>query len=265
MTGAGAECGLAALNTPRAWATDLVACVGVGALLGAVGPFGSFFNDDLPVRVAYWTLVLLLSGAVLGAAVRWVWPRARGRGVPVWVWVPGLALVTAPLLALGSRMIATAFWPRIGEAVGWIEWTGQVVMISAAWLALYVAVRSRAGPTARASGSVVRDAAPPILDRLPPRLGRELLCLQMEDHYVRLHTTTGSTLVLMPLGRAVAELGALEGMQVHRSWWVARHAVEGVVHDGRNLKLRLAGGLEAPVARARVGELRARGWLNDTA
>ena len=31
------------------------------------------------------------------------------------------------------------------------------------------------------------------LDRLPPRLGRDLLCLQMEDHYVRAHTARGPT------------------------------------------------------------------------
>ncbi|MFV4649348.1 LytTR family DNA-binding domain-containing protein, partial [Mycobacterium tuberculosis] len=67
-----------------------------------------------------------------------------------------------------------------------------------------------------------------LLDRLPPRLGRNLLCLRMEDHYVRAHTDRGSDLLLMPLKAAVAELGEVEGMQVHRSWWVARSAVAEV-------------------------------------
>lgn len=264
MNEAGADCGLRALNTPRAWAVDLAACAAVGVLLGAVGPFGSFFNDALPVRIAYWMIVLLLAGAVFGAGVRWLWPRARRKGVPAWAWAPGLALGLGVPLTVLTRLVASAFWPRIGQAVGVVEWYGQVVMIGLVWLALYVAFRSRTGTAGRPSESGTGEA-PRILDRLPGRLGRDLLCLQMEDHYVRLHTPEGSVLVLMPLGRAVAELGSLEGMRVHRSWWVARHAVEGVVHDGRNLRLRLTSGLEAPVARAKVGELRARGWLDSAA
>lgn len=264
MTEAGADCGLRALNTPRAWAVDLAACAAVGVLLGVVGPFGSFFNDELPVRVAYWTTVLLLAGGAFGAAVRWLWPRARRHGVPVWAWVPGLALVLSVPLTVLTRLVASAFWRRIGEAVGPVEWYGQVVMIGLVWLALYVAFRSRTGSAGRPAEPAVGEA-PRILDRLPGRLGRDLLCLQMEDHYVRLHTPQGSVLVLMPLGRAVAELGSLEGMRVHRSWWVARHAVEGVVQDGRKLRLRLTSGLEAPVARAKVVELRALGWLDRAA
>ena len=84
----------------------------------------------------------------------------------------------------------------------------------------------------------------------------------MEDHYVRIHTPHGSTLVLSPLGRAIEAIGDLEGLQVHRSWWVARHAVEVAVYEGRNLKLRLTGGIEAPVARNQVARLKAAGWLD---
>ena len=98
-------------------------------------------------------------------------------------------------------------------------------------------------------------------DRLPARLGRTVLCLQMEDHYVRVHTPEGSALVLMSLSQAMAGLKDVDGAQTHRSWWVARAGVTGVVEDGRNMRLRLAGGLEAPVSRARVGALREEGWL----
>ena len=59
----------------------------------------------------------------------------------------------------------------------------------------------------------------------------------------------------------MAGLKDVDGAQTHRSWWVARGGVLGVVEDGRNMRLRLAGGLEAPVSRARVGALREEGWL----
>jgi hypothetical protein len=107
-----------------------------------------------------------------------------------------------------------------------------------------------------------RDTGAGFFDRLPPRLGRDLLCLQMEDHYVRAHTARGSDLVLIPLKDAIAELGAIEGPQVHRSWWVARAAVVEPVVSRRNLSLRLSNGLAVPVSRASVVRLRAAGRLN---
>ena len=65
-----------------------------------------------------------------------------------------------------------------------------------------------------------------------------------------------------PMARdAMAHVAHIEGQQVHRSWWVARLAVEDVRRDGRNVRLVLAGGLEAPVARAQVSELRDAGWF----
>ena len=78
---------------------------------------------------------------------------------------------------------------------------------------------------------------------------------------MRVHTALGSELILLRMRDAVAELDGIDGAQVHRSWWVARDAVEDVKRDGRNLRLVLTGGLEAPVSRARVAELKDSGWL----
>ncbi|MGO4410050.1 MULTISPECIES: LytTR family DNA-binding domain-containing protein [unclassified Brevundimonas] len=66
------------------------------------------------------------------------------------------------------------------------------------------------------------------------------------------------------LSQAITGLKDVEGAQTHRSWWVARASLAGVVEDGRKLRLRLTDGLEAPVSRARVGVLREEGWLTAT-
>lgn len=248
------------LNTPRMWAIDLAAGAVAGIVLGVVGPFGSFFNDTLSVRLAYWMAVCLLSALGVGVAVRLVWPAARRRGLDAWMWIPIVAVVLSAPLGLAARLIAVALWPGIREAVGGIEWYGQTLLIELVYMSLYVAAHARANAGAEAAKACEGGAR--MLDRLPPRLGRDLLCLQMEDHYVRLHTTEGSALVLSPLARAIEQVGDLEGLRVHRSWWVARHAVRGVAHDGRNLRLLLTSGLEAPVARAKVAELKAAGWLD---
>lgn len=242
------------LNTPRIWLTDLAACAMVGVILGVVGPFGSFFNDSLPVRIAYWMSVLLISGVIFGLALRWAWPRARRRGLAAWAWVPVLVLVVSTAPALASRVIAMGLWPGIRHAVGPAEWYGQTVLVGLVYVGLYMALRSRTA-TGGGEGKTVTARV------LPRRLDQSLVCLQMEDHYVRIHTRTGSELVLMSLSQAIAGLEGVEGLQTHRSWWVARSAVTGLVEDGRNLRLMLSNGLEAPVSRTRVAELRAAGWL----
>ncbi|MBA2770773.1 MAG: LytTR family transcriptional regulator DNA-binding domain-containing protein, partial [Sphingomonas sp.] len=100
------------------------------------------------------------------------------------------------------------------------------------------------------------------LERLPMAIRHQLIALEMEDHYVRAHAPGTSILVLLRMRDAVAELADIDGERVHRSWWVRRDAVERVAGGGRNLRLILTGGIEAPVARERVATLRAAGWMD---
>ena len=70
------------------------------------------------------------------------------------------------------------------------------------------------------------DAA--LLARLPARSRAELLHLRMQDHYVEVHTAAGSELLLLRFRDALREVEDINGLQVHRSHWVARDAVVGV-------------------------------------
>lgn len=240
----------------RAAAAGFAVSTAVGLALGVIGPFGSYLSGTLPVRTAYWVVCLwagwLAFGVSLPVLSRW----AQARRISAWLWTPAaVALLT--LLPVGlSRALAVRLWPVVGQ-VSWLEWYGQGLVISAlATAGMTWATRPR-GATADKPDAESVDPR----DRLPARLGRTVLCLQMEDHYVRVHTPQGSALVLMSLSQAMAGLKDLDGAQTHRSWWVARAGVVGAVEDGRNTRLRLAGGLEAPVARSRLGALREAGWL----
>lgn len=84
--------------------------------------------------------------------------------------------------------------------------------------------------------------------RLPLDVRGRLVCLEMEDHYVRVHTDRGSALVLLRLSDAIAEAHPVQGRQVHRSWWVSDEAVEGFERVGRVGALRLSNGVRAPVS-----------------
>ncbi len=98
------------------------------------------------------------------------------------------------------------------------------------------------------------DGADPIagfLERLPVKFRTaDLYAISSEDHYLRVHTSLGEELILMRLADAVRELTQVDGLQVHRSWWVAKSGVtDEKKADGRSF-LILPTGTEVPVSRS---------------
>ena len=89
-----------------------------------------------------------------------------------------------------------------------------------------------------------------VLLRLPHEFGRDILALEAEDHYVRVHTARGDTLVLGSLSDAIRDVEAsgFAGQRTHRSWWVANSAVVANDQRGRVVVLRLTNGIEVPVS-----------------
>jgi hypothetical protein len=263
------------LGTPREWAVDLAIMTAVGVVFGLIGPFGTFNGGLAQLRVAYWLANTWIGFIVLSTIVRLSMRVSNRLDLPVWFALAmGVAVGAAPLSIAIAYLGAWMWPPNHGQVSPLFQQYGQVLVISGPFTFAYyysLADRGRRGTVRRAQQAA--STAPPaaasdvgpgghFLDRLPARLGRDLLCLAMEDHYVRAHTVTGSDLILMPMKDAIAELTGVEGMQVHRSWWVARVAVVQAVSEGRNLYLRLSNGLDAPVSRASVARLRAAGWLN---
>lgn len=267
------SCRDSVLGSPRDWAVRLTAAAALGVFFGVIGPFGTY-GMPLAVRVASWTAGFALGVSLFVVTVRAA-RRAAGRlQVPAWFAMgAGVALAAIPYSAVVGLLFDSRYWLRGGWPAR-LELYGDCLIIAAP-LTLAAMTLRRAEPTAAAAAHAaalppapdpatapMTQAAPgDLLAMLPPRLGRALTALQMEDHYVRAHTPLGSDLLLMSMGQAVEALGAVEGLRVHRSWWVARGAVRGWAWRGRNLRLRLEGGVEAPVARAQVASLRAAGWL----
>ena len=97
-----------------------------------------------------------------------------------------------------------------------------------------------------------------MLRKLPPEIGREIIALETEDHYLRVHTAQGSALVLMRMTDAVASIDLRLGAQVHRRWWVAQDAVVETRSEGQKLLLSLKNGAEVPVGRTFSAAAKAR-------
>jgi hypothetical protein len=244
------------LGTAREWAVDLSVGMGIGLLLGLMGPFGSFFNDNPPLRMAYW-IGTISSGMVFFGIVTRLAAAGAGRlGLPDWAMVPPVILIGSAVQGLPLRGVAIVIWPQIDHAVPPLDWYGQCLAITSPIVLAYYFLRVR--PNAR---KPTREGLVPVEAPTVAADPGAVLYLRMEDHYVRVRTEHGSRLEIGPLARVTAGLSGVEGLQVHRSWWVARRAIAGVERDGRNLRLRLTDGETAPVSRASVAKLRAAGWL----
>jgi hypothetical protein len=253
-----------------AWA--VVAATIVGVFLGIVGPFGSYLNGSVLTRIAYWVLSMWLGVAFYGSAFVLARLLAARSGIPLWIATAFLVMAASLPQALATSSLALYFWPDLAQlSLSQLDWFMQVLVLAgpvtlgyAFWTGLLSPARAARSAPDRAAGDEPDDASG-LFALLPPRLGTDIICMAMEDHYVRVHTALGSDLLLMPMARAVEDVAGVEGCRVHRSWWVARSAVLRIDGPARTMRLRLVNGLDDPVARRTVTMLRGLGWLDQPA
>lgn len=269
---------------------DLAVMVAIGVVLALIGPFGSF-EASFPTRLAYW-VGLGLAGYACYRPMGWAVQRiGAGLDLPVWLlWAFACLIATVPMTLVVAGLDRLPYgrplpgFDSLTTTYGYVLVVGAIVTLvfflierasvppasnaepgvpAAPFSAPLPATQppTTQPPTTQPPASPSPTTQPRLLDRLPPHLGTDLIALEMEDHYVRAHTVLGSELILLRLRDAMAELDGIDGQQVHRSWWVARHAVDDVRRDGRNVRLVLPGGLEAPVARANIAVLKQQGWI----
>jgi hypothetical protein len=269
--------------------------VAAGLVIGFLGPFGTFERMEAGERLVFWTLCMTV-GTLVHMPAYWgfAWVAAQ-RGISAWIWVPASALFAALPMTLMVNGVAAALFGDIALD-SFVSLYPLVLAISLPVVCV-THLLNRPGPlpvgqpggapatrqaevlpppvgpqtpaSAAASAPSVAEAparplrAIPLMAALPPRLGDQVLCLQMEDHYIRVHTDKGSAMVHHRMADAEASLAPhVQGLRVHRSWWVAQAAITGWRRDGKSLTLSLANGLEVPVARDRQPTVRAAGWLD---
>jgi len=239
--------------------------------LGYLGPFGTFLRMPLGERMVYWIVAVAGNWSFALACIlpAMVWLSARipdiacVLGGSLAAAVPGTLLVSALELLFSGALPETLSTGELFLAVALVHLVIGLIV----WGTVELPMRYGGGapfaelPAAGAPNRPAADAAPPILDRLPAARRGRLLHLQMRDHYVEIHTDRGSDLVLMRFGDALKELGGTEGMQVHRSHWIARAAVSRIVRRAGRTVAHLANGAEVPVSRRYARALREANWV----
>lgn len=244
----------------RPLASWTAAAVGAGLCLGWLGPFGSYLNDGWALRLLYWTACMLVALLIYGGAVTLAKKPTQFWGRDNWLVVLGAVMIVSVPQALITRAAAFWIWPDLAALnLPLWQWFAQTLTLS---MFIFGVIRVRRLWTSAHGEVKTTSYAKPAaaVGTLP----KDVLALQMEDHYVRVHTPSGKQLILMPMHMAIDAV-AVEGLRTHRSWWVARHAVVEVHGSPRSMRLQLSNGVFAPVARSAVAELRQNGWLSKTA
>lgn len=252
-----------------AWIRDFVVAALVGAWLGVLGPFGNYGAGPLDVRITFQLLMAVVSVAAFGITIRMAVRGGRRIGIPPWISAPASVAATCLPLSAVVAWVGIALFPQLKRMLSPLDWCVETLVLVSPIVCGYAGLLhliSRRSPVAPAKVGASSQSAPASIER--PRLGARLglrcsgdiLALKVEDHYVRIYTASGSQLVLMRLSDAVAEMDGIEGLKVHRSWWIARRAVGDVRLGRRGGRLTLCNGLQAPIARSALGSVRAAGW-----
>lgn len=233
----------------------------IALLLVLLVPFGMFPGQPF-VRLSYWLAVLAIFGmAMMPMTARIIRSTGAFDDFSRWSAIFGCVLfATVPMTFI---VHAIEYWgwsiavARLGDApaphrvsrdaAGLIILFAQLMAINLLAIGVnslfIIALHGLQGEPRRSHAAGIR-----FLSRLPTHLGTQLLHLQMEDHYLRATTQQGAALILIRFRDALQELSDYDGLQVHRSWWVARNAVEQVSRQGRKIELLMADGTHVPVS-----------------
>jgi len=244
-------------------------------LLTLIGPFGTFTDLTLPWRGLYWAVAMLCGFTILEPTIYRVLHRAFRRN---WHWPSALTIsilvaavpLTAAIMLLETGMRQSPGWGFVTVATYYfyvLTITILVGGIPTLWelyrhglLTPFPPQSTFPAAPAERTPSNSEPAGNRLLSRLALERRGEILALSMEDHYVRVFTDAGESLILLRLSDAMAEVQDVPGLQIHRSHWVATRAVNRTerLTDGR-IRLHLINGLTLPVSRTFARAVREAG------
>lgn len=250
------------IRSPRLWATFAI----VVAVFVAVGPSGTMRDMGLAERAAFWTLLhgAAWTVAILIITLAEIWLAGRLASTPLLLSIN--ALIAAPFVAAAVELVR---WSWIGATPTLASYGQQLLVclpLSVLFSLLTHLTMSNGAsepPNGHGASADQKPAAnlsdpAPLIARLKPEMRGALLHLTVEDHYTVVTTSRGRQLVLLRFSDALREIGATDGLQTHRSHWVAADHVAKLERSGSRMILRLKSGAEIPVSRSFAEAVRSR-------
>ena len=261
--------------SPRFWLTFIAVVV----LFAVTGPYQTADEMNFPQRLGYWLVLhaltwtiaivtLVVVGTVLMHHVRWLLARTLIAGfispIPIGI-VVALMSTKVSIVELTPKDFAIAIltslpltlvfsvltFMTMGLKLEEVEAEGDLGDTSSQ------AQDQAQRPQQPAQHTLTEKVeTPPLLARLKPENRGPLQHIAVEDHYVHVTTIRGRELVLLRFSDAIKEVGATEGLQVHRSHWVAKSFVETLKRDNGKLVLVLKDQQVIPVSRTHLDPVR---------
>lgn len=244
----------------NSWVRIIIISILVGGLLAISGAFFTY-RLGIIVRLLYWISTIFL-GNVIAVGISFSLDRLRFlEEKPLLYHLLHLAFVSLLITIMVVGVNAIFLDYSFGHDA--LLTMFPTVLVISVFMTIIHLVISQIPMQSHAS----KIETPPksmvlLFERLPFKFKTsKILAINAEDHYLRIHTNIGDTLVLMRLYDAIKELEGIEGSQTHRSWWVAKDAVEDVIKTQGRTNFRLANGVIAPVSRSYINALKAQNWL----
>jgi DNA-binding LytR/AlgR family response regulator len=246
----------AQISNPRFW----VGLVAIVFVLAMVGPFYTFSSLTFSNRLVYWAIISYVNYLVGFCVSLYVGHLFYAKGMPelasrmISGFVSGIPIAfivwTVNKYIYGFDMSGGfGFWKLLG-------YCAIIAMVISLMFYLFSLETRKNEPFSSQPtlGKISKNQA--FLQRLPAHLGRDILALEAQDHYVSVTTKNGSALVLIRLVDAIAELDGLEGLRIHRSHWVAAEAISKTKRENGKLLVELTNGTALPVSRTYAKNLK---------
>lgn len=226
----------------------------VATLLAILGPFGTDRLLSFVEAYFYWLVIATGTYSIGFLANVGTIPR-----LPVgWNKFPKLVVVSLITGAIIIPFISLVSYVTFDDLPAMTEWLTFAAEVFAITLIVNI-ILGIIGD--RVDGASVNSPpeAPTLLDRLPLGKRGAIVALSSQDHYTLVQTTKGQELVLIRLADAIREAEPTQGLQVHRSHWVALDHVSAARRDGGRAVLTLSSKTEIPVSRSFIGAVRDTG------
>lgn len=233
----------------------------VSLVLGMSGPFQTFELLELVPRLVYWTAICTLTylaGWLAGGYVlriitlrteNIVWhilASGCAAGLAVWPVVTIINLVT--------------FGSNDGNDGGhWL--TPSSLLIYCVLISITLSAVSTLVKSDTQKQTSTMPTTPKIVSRLPLNLRGDLISLSVQDHYVEVSTSNGAGLVHFRLTDAMDDCDGVEGLQIHRSHWVALAGIKSVFRKNNKVLVETTKGEMLPVSRTYLPKIKELGLL----
>ncbi|WP_448564977.1 LytTR family DNA-binding domain-containing protein [Thalassotalea ganghwensis] len=241
---------------------NLLLCTAIGMFLGYLSPFGM---HALPrsITILYWVLICIMGYLIYSSCINAGEHFLSKKVNHLWIRIAISSTVASALMSLAIPFLDWAiFDSTINPRYQFVTIFPKAIIIGGVVTLIMlfkeslikqrIALRetqSKLSAQQQATNQIHDKNFQQFIEQLPIEKRGKLLCLEMSDHYLKVHTDKGHHLLLMRFKDALKQLEHFPGIQTHRSWWVAKDAVACTQKDRRKLVVVLENDLQVPVSK----------------